>query len=958
MATTSESSTAAERLLQQHTETHHVTVEDAPDEDLPAKPAAAPVNYEEAFPSLGGNANGQKGKSKDPVGPSIWMAKVPTSAANTPVNGTSRASTPASGAGFTAPPPATAGPNSLNLPGRHSEYVVLEPQYILPRNQLKRPVPDLVKDLNRKSRAVLKTTSLPNGGLRVEATGPQDKAQQAIRDLVNQIGTKQTIRVPIPRSARAHLIGRQGATIKAIQEKSGARVQLPKTDEGQAAAEEDDDALIDVIVEGNTVTAAVARDAIKKIAGDHSANLTTKLKTIPAEIYPFIAGANNSLVGELESAHGVQVRVPPHQPRAHPVPRTNSDGERPLFRPTTNDNYIQLAGDREAVSAARATLEQRAQELQNQLLMEQFEVEFGRHQFIIGDRGMPTDEFFADTNCVIILPNDPNLDVVTVIGLGEDDVRRGVEKAQELAMAVNTNRIDINKFHKHAPGGAPVYLRDMARYLRQRKEIERLEKLHSVHVSTPVKDGMGQQWDVYGTDGKNILKAHKELSSIIGGHPPSRFATVPVDPFFHPYLRTDVKPQVQSNYGVHVVIPETGEAELPVVLVFEGDAGAEELYQIPQKGPNAEELRSFQQGLDSARKHILELLTKQEEIKTEELKVPTKFHEKLRRFIKKEQDATTRKAGEIPVRVNQKGESIFMRGTKTAVESLASKAREFVEQEKEDEKERGFTMKFEFPQKHANHLIGKSGSHINELREKFDVDIQVQNGEVELKGPKAKAERAKAHILSLAKTWADETTHVLKIEPKYHRELIGAGGSQINRLQTRYNVHINFPRSARPGKDDESNADAASDSGKPKRQQGADEIIIRGPKKGADEARDEIFSLYSYLKDNSNVATVTVQQKQLPSLIGSGGSAMDELRRVTGAKIDIPNERNDDQNAMVEIQIKGTKSQVADAKKLIEQKKAVFDDTVTKTVDVDKKWHKILIGPGGKHRAPTAPFPP
>jgi predicted PilT family ATPase len=106
--------------------------------------------------------------------------------------------------------------------------------------------------------------------------------------------------------------------------------------------------------------------------------------------------------------------------------------------------------------------------------------------------------------------------------------------------------------------------------------------------------------------------------------------------------------------------------------------------------------------------------------------------------------------------------------------------------------------------------------------------------------------------------------------------------------------------------------------------------------------------LYSYLKDNSFTSTITVQQKQLPSLIGAQGSAMDELRQKTGAKIDVPNERSESQDSLVEIQIKGTEAQVAQAKKLIEEKKAVFEDTVTKTVEVDKKWHKILIGPGGE----------
>jgi polyribonucleotide nucleotidyltransferase len=321
----------------------------------------------------------------------------------------------------------------------------------------------------------------------------------------------------------------------------------------------------------------------------------------------------------------------------------------------------------------------------------------------------------------------------------------------------------------------------------------------------------------------------------------------------------------------------------------------------------------------------------------------------LRRFIKNEQQDRT--IDQIPVRVSANKSIVTLRGPTSAVESLAKKVHTFVAQAIEDEKERGFIMSFDFPQKHANQLIGKGGSNIKELRERFDVEIQVDNGKVELKGPKAKCEAAKSHITTLGKQWADEATHTLKIEPKYHRELIGAQGNQINKLQTRYKVQIHFPRSARPVKDDQSVADGSSEAGQrgPRRMQAEDEVVIRGPSRGADEARDEILSLLQYLKDNSYSATVSVQQNQIPSLIGQGGKGMDELRQLTGAKIDVPGSRDaKDPSGLVEIQIKGTKAQVAQAKKLIEEKKHVFDQTISRTLEVDKKHHRALIGAGGE----------
>lgn len=325
------------------------------------------------------------------------------------------------------------------------------------------------------------------------------------------------------------------------------------------------------------------------------------------------------------------------------------------------------------------------------------------------------------------------------------------------------------------------------------------------------------------------------------------------------------------------------------------------------------------------------------------------FHDKLRRYITSEQKQRT--DDQFPVRVNQAGTTVTLSGPASAVKLLAEKVNAFVEQARQDEKERGFTLSFDFPQNHANQLIGKQGSNIKELRDRFDVEIKVDNGKVELKGPKAKAEAAKSHISSLGRQWADEVSYSLKIDPKFHRELIGAQGTTTNKLQAKYKVQIHFPRSARPIKDDQSNVDAASEAGRRggRRDQAPDEVIVRGPKKGADEARGEILDLVQYLADNSHTATISVQQGQIPSLIGQRGKAMDELRADTKTRIDIPNAKDArDPSDIVEIQIRGTKSAVLQAKKILEEKKKIFDHTVSRTLEVDKKHHSALIGAQGK----------
>jgi len=331
-----------------------------------------------------------------------------------------------------------------------------------------------------------------------------------------------------------------------------------------------------------------------------------------------------------------------------------------------------------------------------------------------------------------------------------------------------------------------------------------------------------------------------------------------------------------------------------------------------------------------------------------------RFHMKLQKFIKQEQ--LNRPVDQIPVRVSSKGTMVKLRGTASSVESLADKVDAFIAQEEQDELERDHVTAFEFPPRFTNRLIGKGGRHISELRDKFDIEIHVgENGQVELKGPRARSEACKTYILSLARALADETTHTLRIDPKFHREMIGAGGVQTNRLQDRYKVRIWYPWMAKAdgGSDSDGEGDDEGDDGaatnKPMRrrqqQQAADEVVIRGPKQGADGARDEILSLHMFIKETSHTGTVTIQQKHVPQLIGQGGAHLDEIRQQTGARIDVPGTRNVE---TVEVQLKGTKAQVDAARKAIEARRSVLEDTVSTEIMVDRKYHRDLIGQGGE----------
>jgi transcription antitermination factor NusA-like protein len=756
---------------------------------------------------------------------------------------------------------------------------------------------------------------------------------------------QQSIKVPVPSSVRPFIIGRQGAKIQEISKRTGARIQVPKQEPG-----EDEDAMIDVVIEGNALTAEMARREIEGIVNERTSTVNLRLKDIPAEFYPFLAGPNNVSATNLEGGREVKVNIPHYTNWHTQAPPQVARGQPLTFVPQAH-LPIQISGERVAAQEIQAELERRHQQLRQQFAMEQASIERGRHQFIIGDRGGSLHDFLKETGCSLIFPpgteDDDHVYVVGPPGKIDNALAKLDDLASEMAMAT----ADAAREHKGAH--AHSHAHNITRYLRQRQALEELERLHEASIVAPTDRDGPTAWEIYSKENKNSTNARKDIMGVFQGHPPSRFSTVSVDPFYHEFLQQRNAQHIREDTGVHLVFPDESEASPELILVYEGTEPFGD-YVIPRGPPPAAEVKAYKQALQEAQKFIESITSSQQKISARDMDAPPKFHSKIQKYVDREQASLPR--DQIPVQVlfgerrpeqrRRSNTSFAMRGPTDAVDDLTAKILAFIEQEEKDELERGFTLSFDFPQKYANFLIGKGGENIRKLREEFDVDIQVNDGKVELKGPQAKANACKAHIMALAKRLEDEATHTLKIKSQYHRDLIGAKGSQVNRLQDRYNVRINFPRS---NKNDD---DAGTEGGKSQknfRSQAADEVIIRGPRRGADEAREELLNLLQYIMDTSHVDTISVQQSHVPQLIGSGGREMESLRLATGCQIDIPSAREGaDGSARAEIKLKGTKKQVEDAKKLLQERVKIYDDTKTETIEVDRKYHRTLIGGSGK----------
>jgi len=177
----------------------------SPEPDIKRTNGVPPLNThsEEAFPALGGGT-----KAAAPASTSLaWGAKKPSSVhagANGGVNGhgplssmtSSRASTPASGmvTPASANPSIAPQPRGLSMPhmampNRHSERIQFAPSQLLPKNKMKKPLQEVLRGINKKSKAKVEMKPGPNGVIIFEGTGPVDAARQALKDLAKEVGS-------------------------------------------------------------------------------------------------------------------------------------------------------------------------------------------------------------------------------------------------------------------------------------------------------------------------------------------------------------------------------------------------------------------------------------------------------------------------------------------------------------------------------------------------------------------------------------------------------------------------------------------------------------------------------------------------------------------------------------------------------------------------------------------------
>jgi len=505
-------------------------------------------------------------------------------------------------------------------------------------------------------------------------------------------------------------------------------------------------------------------------------------------------------------------------------------------------------------------------------------------------------------------------------------------------------------------------------------KLKELEQRTSTNISMPKVTDTGNDTISISGPKDGIEKAMHEISLISDQQSKQAYEVLPILKIYHPFINGPngdyVKKMMADHPNVKVNIPPLSVIKDEIAVAGEKDSvvkvaeiinkiakemelkastvsvevkKSQHKYVIGQKGntineilaetgvfvemPSSEStsetitLRGPQEKLGRALAKVFE---KANSIVTYEINCPNWLH----KYIIGRKGASIQKlTQDIPkvhVEFIDNGDMIKIEG---APED-ADKARELLDKQATDLKNNMEFVEISVDAKYHKHIIGKGGSTVNRLKQERDVminipDVNKGTAVIRIEGNKDGVKQAQAELEGMVTKMQNEKEKDLVIENRFHRQLIGPKGENIQKIRDDFaNVQISFP-------------ELGSKS---------DIVKLRGPKQDVDKCAAILTKMYKDLLESNYQVKVPIFKQFHKYIIGKGGATIKKIRTDTNTKVDLPESGSDSDM----ITITGKKADVEKAQKQIQQIQSEQADVVSDEVKIPAKIHNTIIGAGGK----------
>jgi polyribonucleotide nucleotidyltransferase len=224
------------------------------------------------------------------------------------------------------------------------------------------------------------------------------------------------------------------------------------------------------------------------------------------------------------------------------------------------------------------------------------------------------------------------------------------------------------------------------------------------------------------------------------------------------------------------------------------------------------------------------------------------------------------------------------------------------------------------------YIIGKKGAGIQKISadcQLSKVHIGFEGDLIKIDGAPEEAEKAYKVLEQQANELKNATTFVeLKVDAKYHKHIIGKGGSTINKIKSESDVTINIPD---------------TDSG-------VTIIRIEGNKQGVNKAKEELEAMVEKM-ENEKEKDVIIENRFHRQIIGPKGENIQKIRdEYAFVQISFP-----DMGSKSDIvKLRGPKADVDKcAKSLNKIAQEMLASNYQEKIPIFKQFHKNIIGKGG-----------
>jgi len=297
------------------------------------------------------------------------------------------------------------------------------------------------------------------------------------------------------------------------------------------------------------------------------------------------------------------------------------------------------------------------------------------------------------------------------------------------------------------------------------------------------------------------------------------------------------------------------------------------------------------------------------------------------------------------------------------------------------------------------YIIGRKGASIQKLNDEYPnvhVAFMDSGDTIKIDGPPEDADKIREQIEKQAKDLMDNTEFVeISVDAKYHKHIIGKGGSTVNRLKQERDVQINIPdvdkgtaviriegnkagvRAAQAElegmvskMENEKEKDLVIENrfhrqligpkgetiqqirdsyanvqiSFPDQGSKSDIVKLRGPKQDVDKCALEMNKRYKSLIESNYQVKVHIFKQFHKFIIGKAGATINQIRQNTNTKIDLPESGSDSDM----ITITGKKADVEKARDEVQKIQAEKANVVSVDVKIPAKIHNTIIGAGGK----------